>query len=135
MLPNVSVTTSLLRSEVMLYADDTTVNFADSSAQRVEEVLTEDLGRLASWIVQYGLRMNLWKTQFMSMSRRCREREANSLKVLVNEEELEMSEEVKYLGVIVNSNSIGGNTLIASGRNISLPYVSFTKSERLCHLN
>ena len=29
----------LLRSEVMLYADDTTVYFADLSAQRVEEVL------------------------------------------------------------------------------------------------
>lgn len=36
------------------------------------------------------------------MSRRCREREANSLWVLVNEEALERSEEVKYLGVIVD---------------------------------
>ena len=63
----------LLRSEVMLYADDTTVYFTDSSAQRVEEVLIEDLGRLASWIVQNGLRINLRKAQFRSMSRRCRE--------------------------------------------------------------
>ena len=32
----------LFRSKVMLYADDTTVTFANPSGQRVQEVLTED---------------------------------------------------------------------------------------------
>ena len=93
---------ALSRSKVMLYADETTVYFADPSAQRVEEVLTEDLGRLSCWIAQNGLRMNLQKTQFLSMSRRCREEEAKRLQVMVNEEALEMSEEVKYLGVTID---------------------------------
>ena len=39
---------TLHSSKVMLYADDTTVYFADQCSQRVEEVLSEDLGRLAS---------------------------------------------------------------------------------------
>ena len=68
----------------------------------MEEVLTEDLGQLSCWIAQNGLRMNLQKTQFLSMSRRCREEEAKRLQVMVNEEVLEMSEEVKYLGVTIN---------------------------------
>ena len=93
---------ALSRSKVMLYADNTTVYFADPSAQRVEEVLTEDLGRLSCWIAQNGLRMNLQKTQFLSMSRRCREEEAKRLQVMVNEDALEMSEEVKYLGVTID---------------------------------
>ena len=38
----------------MLYAEDTTVTFANPSGQRVEEVLTEDLGRLSCWIAQNG---------------------------------------------------------------------------------
>ena len=59
-------------------------------------MLTEDLGWLSSWIAQNGLRMNLQKTQFLSMSRRCREEEAKRLQAMVYEEALEMSEEVKY---------------------------------------
>ena len=68
----------------------------------MEEVLTEDLGRLSCWIAQNGIRMNLQKTQFLSMSRRCREEEAKRLQVMVNEEALEISEEVKYLRVTIN---------------------------------
>ena len=45
---------TLSRSKVMLYADDTTVYFADPSGQRVEEVLTENLGQLSCWIAQNG---------------------------------------------------------------------------------
>ena len=78
------------------------VYFSDPAAQRVEEVLTEDLGRLATWIAQNVLRMNLQKTQLMSLSIRCREKEANSMQVLVNEETSKKCEEVKYLGVIVD---------------------------------
>ena len=81
----------------MLYADDIAVYFAKQCTQTVEQVLTEELGLLASWIVQNGLRINLAKTQFLSLSRRCREEEAND-----NGTSLVMSDTVKYLGVTID---------------------------------
>ena len=60
----------------MLHADDTTVYFSDKSAKVVEEVLTDDLTRLTTWLGMNGLAMNVHKTQFMSLSRKCREKEA-----------------------------------------------------------
>ena len=68
----------------MLYADDTAVYFADRRVQRVEEVLSDELNKIALWIHENGLKMNLDITQFMCLSRRCREREADSVKVSVN---------------------------------------------------
>ena len=92
----------LNKSHVMLYADDITVYFANQCTQTVEQVLTEELGLLASWIVQNGLRMNLAKTQFLTLSRRCREEEASGIKVSVNGTPLVMSDTVKYLGVTID---------------------------------
>ena len=94
---------ALLKSTVMLYADDTTVNVSDKSAKVVEEVLTDDLTRLTTWLGMNGLTMNVHKTQFMSLSRKCREKEANGLRVLVEQEALKKFDDVKYLGVIVDS--------------------------------
>ena len=89
---------ALFRSKVMLYADNTTVYFADPSGQRVEEVPTEDLAKA---VLLDSLEW-LKKTQFLSMSRRCREGEAKRLQVMVNEKALKMSEEVKYVRVTID---------------------------------
>ena len=46
--------------------------------------------------------MNLQETQFMGRSRRCRKKQADSLRVHVNDEEVKRCDEVKYLGMIVD---------------------------------
>ena len=99
---SVSLSMALLWCKVMLYADDTTVYYSDSSVNNIQEVLTEDFGQLSSWISCNGLKMNLQKMQFVFLSRRCREKEADSLQVCMNGEVLKRCDQVKYLGVIVD---------------------------------
>ena len=65
-------------------------------------MLTDDLTRLTTWLGLNGLTMNVHKTQFMSLSRKCQEKEANGLRVLVEKEALEKCDDAKYLGVIVD---------------------------------
>ena len=96
------IPTALSKSKVMMYSDDTTVYYSSFNAERVQQVLREDLGQLSSWITQNGLRMNVRKTQFMSLSRRCREMEADDIKVFVNDEVLKKCDEAKFLVVIVD---------------------------------
>ena len=48
----------------MLYADDTTVYYSDPGVNNIQEVLTEDLSWLSSWINCNGLKINLQKTPF-----------------------------------------------------------------------
>ena len=62
--------TSHGQSSVMLYADDTTVYFSDPDGKVVQNVLSEDLGRLSTWIIQNGLNLNLHKTQFLCLARK-----------------------------------------------------------------
>ena len=68
---------SLTRSEVMLYADDTTIYLSDSNS--LKERLSQDLVALSTWIADNGLTMNTQKTQFMVLSKRGRDKEVEKL--------------------------------------------------------
>ena len=94
---------TLSRSTVMMYADDTTVYFSYSDAEKVQKVLTEDLGNLSSWIAANGLKMSVKKTQVMMLSRKGREKEAGRLQVSIDNEVFAKCDEIKYLGVIVDN--------------------------------
>ena len=93
---------ALHKCKVMMYADDTTVYYSHLNCLEVQDVLTEELHHLSSWISRNGLRMNLRKTQFMCLSRKGREKEAMKLEVQVDNQVLERHDAVKYLGVIVD---------------------------------
>ena len=47
----------------MMYADDTTVYFSCLDAEKVQKILSEEVGNLSSWIGANGLKMNVKKTQ------------------------------------------------------------------------
>ena len=55
---------SLTRSEVMLYADDTTIYLYDTNTLSLNERLSQNLVALSTWIADNGLTMNTQKTQF-----------------------------------------------------------------------
>ena len=67
-LSMIDLPTALLRCKAMLYTDDTTVSYSDSSVNNVQEVLTEDLGWLSSWISCNGLKLNLQKAHVVYVS-------------------------------------------------------------------
>ena len=93
---------SLTRSEVMLYADDTTIYLSDTNTLSLKERLSQDLVALSTWIADNGLTMNTQKTQFMVLSKRGRDKEVEKLQIKVNGEVLRKCDNVKFLGVIVD---------------------------------
>ena len=94
--------TSLGQSSVMLYADDTTVYFSDPDGKVVQNVLSEDLGRLSTWIIQNGLNLNLHKTQFLCLARKNKVSQTKDIAVSMGGTTLQRQNEVKFLGVIVD---------------------------------
>ena len=93
---------SLTRSEVMLYADDTTIYPSDSNTLSLKERLSLDLVALYTWIANNGLTINTQKTQFTVLSKRGRDKEVDKLQIKVNGEALRKCDNVKFLGVIVD---------------------------------
>ena len=49
----------LTRSNVMLYADNTTIYCSDADVSRLKETLTNDLVALSAWIERNGLSMKI----------------------------------------------------------------------------
>ena len=87
---------------VNLFADDTSIYTSDSDPKRVSNILEEDLGRVAKWIVANGLKMNVAKTQLMVLSKKSDKRRANDVVVRSGEQALTKQETVKYLGVQID---------------------------------
>ena len=75
---------SLTRSEVMLYADDTTIYLSDSNTLSLKERLSQDLVALSTWIANNGLTMNTQKTLLMVMFKRGRDKEVEKLQIKIN---------------------------------------------------
>ena len=55
---------------VSLYADDVTIYYANKDEERVSEVLNANLQRVTTWIEANRLRMNITKTQLMTLGGR-----------------------------------------------------------------
>ena len=62
---------------VSLYADDVTIYYASKDAGRVSEALNADLQRIATWIEANRLRMNISKTQLMTLGGRSKKSDIN----------------------------------------------------------
>ena len=53
------------------YADDTQIFFADSTAEKVEEVINADLANVDKWYKQNGVKRNASKYQAMLLRKHC----------------------------------------------------------------
>ena len=84
------------------YADDTTFYTSGTDPRAVGLALEDDMRRISSWIRGNGLKMNIAKTQLMTLCRRGKRGMADSVKVSVEGVELPKQEAVKYLGVVVD---------------------------------
>ena len=84
---------------VSLYADDVTIYYASKDAGRVSEALNADLQRIATWIEANRLRMNISKTQLMTLGGRLKKSDIN---VSLNGTAIPKSDSVNYLGVTID---------------------------------
>ena len=84
---------------VSLYADDVTIYYANKDEGRVSEAFNANLQRVMTWIEANRLRMNITKTQLMSLGGRLK---GSGINVSLNDTAIPKSDLVNYLGVTIN---------------------------------
>ena len=89
---------------VSLYADDNVLYCFSSNIKDLENALNEDMSRIALWLNQNKLILNIEKTKSMLIGSDRKLRAATATSVSVFDEEVESVEHFKYLGVTLSSN-------------------------------
>ena len=85
-----------------LYADDTTIYTSDSDLKCFSSRLEEDLNRVAKWIMNNGLKMNIAKTQLMVLSKKGNTRKVDDIVVRSGDQVLSKKEAVKYFSLQID---------------------------------
>ena len=93
--------TAVERCSVNLYADDTTIYFASKDPSHVQSALTSDLENIASWIDNNYLKMNVSKTQLMTL-RRKRSKPPADISLQLRGNDITSHDSIKYLGITVD---------------------------------
>ena len=97
-LPNVVVSCN-----VELYADDALTYFAASkSVDDIQAHLTADLRRINNWLQANYLLLNLDKTKAMLVGTNQKIASAGALEIDITHKRLELVENLKYLGVLID---------------------------------
>ena len=88
---------------VNLYADDTTIYYANKDSKKVTITLNADLSSIVDCIEHNRLKMKINKTQLMTLGRKACKHQYDQIRVNVRGTNIAKSDQVKYLGVIVDS--------------------------------
>ena len=89
-------------STMNLYADDITIYSTSTSPDEVSHSLSADFAYIANWIEANKLRMNLNKTQLMTLGSKTSRCNAQQIGVQLNCCSISQSDSIKYLGVTIN---------------------------------
>ena len=92
----------VVNSKIKQYADDTTLYCAANDSVELSYNLNADLMKIEDWIENNGLRLNVFKTQMLLLSRRRREKELEKVVIELKGESLSRSRKVKFLGVWID---------------------------------
>ena len=87
------------------YADDTVISYLDSSQQKINTTLRENLKILAEWCEMNKLTINVDKTKSMYFGSKNNTKQIDfDMKISLNGKELQHVDHYKYLGVILDKN-------------------------------
>ena len=92
----------LQNTTVTLFADDTALYCSSQSAHELQTLLNEDLNRLAQWLHQHKLTLNISKSKFMLIGGSKKLKSLSKVTLNIKNKELDMVSSYKYLGVVIN---------------------------------
>ena len=87
-----------------MYADDTVIYFSVNSCQNIEYHLNADLTNLAKWFNNNYLTLNTSKSKFALSGGDRRLQTCQGIKLVIDHENLECEDSIKYLGVVIQKN-------------------------------
>lgn len=87
-----------------LFADDTIIYLSGKNCRSTIEILNQELEKLMNWLNGNKLKINVAKTKAMMLGKKKFREELKTLKdgISIGGSEIEMVEEMKYLGLIVD---------------------------------
>ena len=90
--------------QVVMYADDTAIYFSANCCQNIEYHLNADLANLAEWSNNNYLTLNTSKSKFVLFGGDRRLQTCQGVKLVIDHENLECDDSIKYLGVVLHEN-------------------------------
>lgn len=86
----------------VFFADDTLVYYSGDNMEEIVSKVKEDLERLNKWLNVNKLKLNLPKTKYMIITKS--EENYYNVDIKINNESIERTYSMKYLGVMIDSN-------------------------------
>ena len=95
---------AVINAEVTLYADDTVLYYFSKDPRLLEDKLNEDLLRVAHWLRENKLTLNLDKTKSMIIGSNRKLGNVSSLSLSIFDTDINTVSSFKYLGVMLSTN-------------------------------
>ena len=96
--------TILTHCSIEMYADDTLLYTYGKDVDKIKHALNNDLKQLENWLRLNQMHVNVSKTKVMLLHSKIKQRILHDFDVYLNDEKLEIVDQYKYLGVIIDSN-------------------------------
>ena len=90
--------------QVVIYADDSVIYFSVNCCQNIEYHLNADLANRAEWLNNNYLTLNTSKSKFVLFPGDRRLQTCQGVKLVIDHENLECEDSVKYLRVVIHKN-------------------------------
>ena len=103
-LPN-----AVKKCKVSLYADDTCLYFAAKDPNILQSTINNELSSLSEWFFHNHLLLNIKKCNYMLIGTKAKLRRFNSVKIKINDTNLERVKECKYLGCYLMKPFLGNH--------------------------
>ena len=95
------ITNSSSIFKFILFADDTSLFFSHKNNPNVEDILNNELGKVASWLSANKLSLNVGKSNLLIFTL-CDRTNINDINLSINNEKLKIVNMAKYLGVLID---------------------------------
>ena len=82
-----------------LFADDTSILFADRNLDFIEQIVNSQLAKVSEWLLANKLSLNVSKSNFLLVSPR---KVTKYINLSINNEKLKQENYTKYLGIIID---------------------------------
>ena len=84
-----------------LFADDTSIFLSDTSIDKIEDTLNEELKNVFQWLLSNKLSLNVKKIKFRYYQA-SKEKNPRKINLEINSDSIEELESTKYVGVILD---------------------------------
>ena len=95
-LPNISD-----KLKFFLFADDTNIYYESNDLDKLEATINKELTKLYEWLCINRLSLNISKTNFVIFH--AKNKPLHPITILINKKAIEEADNVKYLGIILDS--------------------------------